>query len=217
MKKAVTRILCLLLGLLIGAGSLYFFMRLSDRSTVERLLGDTVPQMNVSSSCSENELTSLALEVAGYIKNRDFQSLSEIIHPEYGVVFSPYATVNLSTDKSFTAAQVAAFGTDSEQYVWGIVDGLGSPIAMTPADYFTNYVYDSDYYAAPVLGVNHVVKSGNNLDNVMEMFPGAQYVDLHNPGTSAKSYRDWSTLRLVFEEYGGSMRLTAIIHSQATI
>lgn len=164
---------------------------------------------------SNASLTALAFSILDDIKVRDYQALSGVVHPEYGVVFSPCSAVNLMTNKCFSPAQVAAFGTDANVYVWGVYSSGGEPIEMTPADYFSYFVFPEDYSTASVVGVNHIVRSGNALENITEMFPDAEFVDFHIPSGDRYSAEDsdWSSLRLGFEDYGGALMLTLILHS----
>lgn len=178
---------------------------------------DLGSSLDVPSDNSGNSLIDTALEVAGFIKSGSYESLAEAVHPIYGLVFSPYATVNLSTNRSFSVSEVKGFGENTQTYVWGIQTDTSDPIRLTVADYFREYVFDRDYTQPSVIGINYVVRSGNSLENIQESFPGAQFVDLCYPGTDAAGYQDWSILRLVFEDYNGSLMLTAIIHSEATI
>ena len=162
------------------------------------------------------ELIALAYDILGYIRDGDNQALAGVVHPEYGVVFSPYATVTLSTNKCFQPEQVAGFGEDTNLYVWGVYAGSGEPIEMTVADYFSIFVMDKDYSAAPVVGINHIVRSGNALENFTDEFKNVQFIDFHMPGNEANGGEgnDWSSLRLGFEEYDGSLWLTVILRSQ---
>ena len=164
------------------------------------------------------ELTALAYRILEYIKAGDYVSLSQAAHPEFGLVFSPRATITLSTNRYFQPEQIAAFGADTNAYVWGVRSGSGEPIEMTPKDYFANFVFDKDYTAASVVGINHIIRSGNALENITEVFPNVVFVDFHVTGGDRESPDDlaWSSLRLGFEEYEGSLWLTVIIHSEWT-
>ncbi len=167
---------------------------------------------------ADQNLLDAAIEAANCISLRDYEGLSKMVHPEYGVVFSPYSNISLASDKCFTPSQVAAFGSDSASYVWGTYDGSGEPIEMTPADYFNTFVYNANYASAPVLGINYIVKYGNSLENVSDVFPDGLFVDFHFPALSDNlEGADWCTLRLVFEEYDGVLMLTAVIHCQMTV
>lgn len=218
MKKTLSYILAAFLGLFIGIAISFLFLRFSGADTVDRILDRDPAASDISSDeGSAGRLTPLAFEAAEYIKTGDYKALSEMIHPEYGVVIAPYSTVSLSSNKCFTPEEVARFSDDNDTYIWGITDGDEAPIEMTPGKYFSEYVYDYDYLNASVFGVNRIVKSGNSLENLSDIFPDSQFVDLHNPGTQEADFKDWSTLRLVFEEYDGTLMLTAIIHSESTL
>jgi len=165
------------------------------------------------------ELTTLAFGVLENIKNGDFESLAEIAHPNFGVVFSPSATISLSTNRRFSAEQISQFATDNNVYVWGLNNGSGEPIDMTPVDYFAQFVYSGDFLNASVIGINRIVRSGNALENLTNEFPGIKFVDFHIPGDEGDSSDDldWSSLRIGFEEYGDSLWLVVIVHSTWTV
>ena len=215
LKKLLPRALLLLSGLIVGiiaATALFVF---TGFSFFDRFSKEAPP----SGDMSNTELTTLAFSVLEYIKSGDYYALSNIAHPEFGVVFSPHATVTPSTNRCFRADQIAAFGDDTNVYVWGILSGSGEPIEMTPVDYFYKFVFDKDYTAAPVVGINHIVRSGNALENITEVFPNVKFVDFHIAGGDMDPTDDfaWSSLRLGFEEYDGRLRLTVVIHSMWTV
>ena len=102
--------------------------------------------------------------------------------------------------------------------MWGKYDGSGNPIELTPSEYFRTFVLNKDYTFAPEIGVDAIIKSGNSLENITEVFPDVRYVDFHMPGTDASSGGlDWSSLRLGFEAYNGELKLTVVVHSQWTV
>jgi len=163
------------------------------------------------------DIITLAYNVLEYIRDDEFYALSHVVHPEYGVVFSPSATINLTTDRRFNAEQIAALGTDTTLYVWGVYNGSGVPIELTPADYFSAFIPAADHMKTAVLGVNRVVRSGNALENINDVFPNGEFVDFHIPGGEATEELDWSSLRLVFEEFNGYLRLVAIVYSKRMV
>jgi hypothetical protein len=180
--------------------------------------GAKTETVSVNSGAANAELTEYAFEILGYIKSEDYDALSQVVHPEYGLVFSPYATVNLASNKRFTASQIEDFSEDKNKYVWGKYDGNGEPIELTPAEYSETFVFDKDYTLASEIGVDAIIKSGNSLENIKEVFPNARFIDFHIPGTDQDSGGlDWSSLRLGFEEYKGELKLTVIIHSEWTV
>ena len=64
------------------------------------------------------------------LKNKDMNKLSQYVHPQLGLRFSPYATVK-DTDQVFTADKVVGLMDDPTVYLWGHYDGSGEPINLT--------------------------------------------------------------------------------------
>ena len=213
MKKQLVNLVCLLLGIVLGVGGCLLVSFLSGGSLSRRNAPD--PVSIVSSDLKNDELAKLATAVADCIAAGDYEGLSEYVHPVFGLVLSPSATVNLGSNRCFTPQRVAIVGRDSEVFVWGVKYGSDEPIKMTASAYFSQYVYDRDYARAPVMGFNTVLRSGNALENVLTAFPDGQFVDLYFPSTSAEA-NDWRILRMVFEDSDGEMKLTALIHSEYT-
>ena len=171
----------------------------------------------LSVTADSGEITKLAFSVLDSIKIRDYEALAEISHPELGIVFSPYATINYAKCKSFMASAVKKFDSNTDSYVWGVFDGSGNPIEMTVSEYFDRFVYNKDFLSAAQIGVDCIVQSGNALENITDVFPDARFVDIHFPGDTKNDGLDWASLRLVFEEYEGTLRLTALIHNEWTV
>ena len=214
MKKGFPCVVLLLSGVIAGiiiSYALFIF-------TGFPAIGGARKQQAPSDEANNAELTAMAYRILLYIKAGDYQALSKEAHPEYGVVFSPCTTITLATNRYFRPEQIAGFGEDSGEYVWGVRSSSGEPIEMTPSDYFAKYVYDKDYAEAPVIGVDHIVKSGNALENIREIFQNARFVDFHINGGDKETPDDlsWSSLRLGFEEYDGRLWLTVIVHSTWT-
>lgn len=205
----LTAILGFLAGVLLTLVFVYFTQGTRHRAGQYRIDSDA----GVTSSL----LTDIAQETAGALKRGDYEALSELVHPDYGVMFSPYATVNLNTNLRFTPEEVADFSDNTQKLTWGLSADGSMPISLTVAGYMEKYVFDRDYTKCPVIGLNYTVRTGNARENVTESFPGAQFADLCYPGTAENEYSDWTILRLVFEEYKGELKLTAVIHSESTL
>ncbi len=212
MKRHRSMILAAVLGCLVGILISAAFAGIRGASAGapgECLIGEE--------GVTNDMLTFLALRAAEYIKDSDYEALSKMVHPDFGLIFSPFATVNLSTNLSFSPRQVKDFADSREKLTWGVLPDSGKPITLTVGDYTKSYVFDRDYTAAPIIAVNYAVRVGNSRENVTDVFPGADFVDLCYPGTAEADYADWSILRLVFERCGDTLMLTAVIHSEATI
>ena len=178
---------------------------------------DTIRKKTVSiDDAADADMTILAYTVLANIRDEDFLALSRVVHPDLGLVLSPCATIDLTTDRRFSSEQVAALGTDTSTYVWGVYNGSGEPIEMTVSEYFDKFVPAAYHLNAAVIGVNQIIKSGNALENIFDVFPGVQFVDFHIPGEEQNEEFGWSSLRLGFEEYEGSLWLITIVYSTWT-
>lgn len=214
MSKRLIATIFLLLGFLIGAGLLWLTVGVVFRQ-------QTSPPMTVSmdnietGSSDQDDLRNLAIKITKYLKKKDFESLSAIIHPEYNLVFSPYATINLKAAKCFSADEIKDLAGDKTVYTWGVFDGTTQPIEMTFNEYYETFVFDRDYSMAPIISINNIMESGNALENIGDVFQDANFVEFHYPSSSGEK-SDWGTLRLVFEKYSDTYALTAIVHSAWT-
>lgn len=148
------------------------------------------------------------------LKNKNFDKLENLIHPEKGVRFSPYATVNTKTDIVLMPFEL----NDQSSRLWGYFDGTGLPITMTLNEYFDSFVYSADFANAPQIKKNEIIGSGNSLNNLEKVYGEADFIEYHFPGFDAEmAGMDWQSLRLVFEPYNGEYKLIGIIHDQWTI
>ena len=175
--------------------------------------------MNAENSAdTENaKMLSLSFSVLENIRDKDFRALQNMVHPELGVTFSPYATISPTTDRHLTAAQVARLGTDTNVYIWGVYNGSGEPIELSTEEFFVNYIKVAEFIDSTVIGINRIIRSGNALENIAEIYPDAKFVDFHVSRGEPTDETDWSSLRLCFKEYNGNLRLIAIIYSSWTV
>lgn len=179
------------------------------------------PGMAADSDAESNlPLLDAASQVLTALKEGNIQSLATLIDPERGVTFTPYSTVDPHSDLTFTPDQLSQATVNGTRYVWGYTQGKGDAITMTLPEYLGAYVFDADYTQAPIIGVDHVIASGNSLENVEDAYPEDRFVEFYFPGQDpASGGLDWSALKLVFSdpEHAGDHRLVGVIHSEWTI
>ncbi|MCD8141924.1 MAG: hypothetical protein LUD83_01375 [Clostridiales bacterium] len=156
-----------------------------------------------------------AIKAVRAISEQDFETLSTFVDPEEGVTFTPYSTVDPTSNLTFSADDLADAGEDETAYVWGLSSSDSSPIKLTIPEYFDSYVWDADYWGVAELGIDTVLHSGNSLENVSDAYPGCHFVDFYLPATDDTD-RDWSSLKLVFQQSGSEWYLVGIIHSEWT-
>ena len=152
------------------------------------------------------------------IKEKDMAVLSDFVHPEKGVRFTPYTYVSVKDDVVFTKEEIKGFFADENEYLWGYYDGTGDEIRLTPAEYYAEFIYSADFIAAEQVGYNEVLSFGNMLENQFEIYENAIVVEYYFPGFEAKyEGMDWKSLRLAFQEHEGTWYLVGVIHNKWTI
>jgi len=164
------------------------------------------------------EVEAKSQEAIKAIKEKDMEKLAQMVHPEKGVLFSPYSHIELEKHKVFTKDQLKNLMESEEVYIWGDYDGSGDPIKLTFAQYFDKFVYDHDFANAEKVAYNEIQQSGNTIVNISDVYPEGKFMDYYFPGfTPEYDGMDWASLRLVFEEYDGQWYLVCIAHGQWTI
>ncbi len=166
----------------------------------------------------ESIICTRATEVLGLIKVKDMEKLSETVHPDKGVRFSPYGYVNTKSDLVITADEIKKLPSDNTVFVWGSYDGSGELIELSFENYFNKFVYDKDFLNAKEVGYNKILGKGNSQINISEVYPKAKFVEYYFPGFEPKyEGMDWESIRLVFEKKDSVWYLVGIIHDQWTI
>lgn len=152
------------------------------------------------------------------LKRRDGAGLSAVAHPTRGVRFTPYPFVQTAKDIVLTRADLAAAYTDAKTRTWGVSDGKGDPITLTFADYSSRYIWSRDFLAASKTSYNKPIGSGNSVDNTADAYPNAILFEAYDPGpVPADEPFRWQSLRLLFEDTGGSWYLVGVVHAEWTI
>lgn len=152
------------------------------------------------------------------IKGMNTEKLSELIHPDKGVRFSPYGYVDVENHLVFSAGKIKNLADDPSIYIWGNYDGIGDPIELTFNEYCKRFIYDVDFINAEQIGYNKALGMGNSLNNSTEVYKNSIIVEYHFPGFDPQyEGLDWRSLRLVFEKANDTWYLIGIIHDQWTI
>lgn len=149
------------------------------------------------------------------LKNRQMNQLSQFVHPQNGLRFSPYVFVS-RRDLVFSRAQIRHLGNSSTTRHWGEYDGTGNPIRLTWREYFQTFVYNRDFAASSEIRYNVVTKRGNTINNLHPFYPGSIVVEYYTPGSKTYSGLDWQGLWLVFQPRHATWYLVGIAHDQWT-
>ncbi len=152
------------------------------------------------------------------VKNKDFKSFAEFMHPVSGVRFSPYGYIDTSKDVILTANELVDNLKNNASIRWGIFDGKGDTILLSVREYFEKFIYDVDFLNAEKTSANKMIGGGNSLNNLDSIYKDKNFTESYFSGFDKKyEGMDWRSLRLVFEKYNGAMYLVGIIHDQWTI
>ena len=211
MRKLLRTVIIILLAVIIIVSAVLVVRTVDFKKDSPKSSIDIAP---ISTEATDGELKEYARQILFAVAERDYAAISDVAHADFGIIFAPYSTVNLTTDRCFTASQIEKFGKDRQKYIWGVHNTSGEPIELTPNEYFDDFVFDADFTKCENFGIDEILRSGNALENTTEVFPEARFVDCYMPGEGEE---DWKSLRLVFEEKDGLLFLTAIIHSEYTI
>ena len=166
---------------------------------------------------TEATLRTRAAEAIAALAAKDFLKLSILASPDQGVRFSPYAFVDLQRDVVLPVATLAQGFGNAQRHLWGHTDGRGLPMEWTLEDYYTRHLWKKDFSKAPSVVIDQRTGKSNTIDNSAQAYPGARIVEYHQPSTDPNTALDWGSLRLVFEQQGGSWYLVGVIHDEWTI
>lgn len=165
-------------------------------------------------SVAGTDVHAVADEALRLIAARDARALSAMVHPKWGVRFTPYTHVDTTADVVLTRAQLESAMTDPTVRTWGSYDGRGDPIRATAAGYWSEFVWNKDYAKSKPL---FDARRGGGLagDNAATVYPGAHVVEWYVP--ARPDWLDWGALRLVFATDATRWWLVGVIHDQWVI
>jgi len=167
---------------------------------------------------AEKIIKEISNKVINALSTKDFDTISEIVHPAKGVRFTPYTYVSVDNDVVFNREKIESFLSNQDVYLWGQYDGTGFEISLTPIQYYDKFIYTEDFVNPEEIGYNEVLSRGNMLENQFEVYENAIVVEYYFSGFNPEYEGiDWRSLRLVFEEYEGDWKLVGVIHNQWTI
>jgi len=155
-----------------------------------------------------------AIDILFMLKNKDWGALGAMVHPEQGLLFSPYGYIEEGA-VVLGAGDVKALGADTEIRDWGVFAGKGDPIELTFDEYYNRFIFSCDFTRDPQVAVDQTIQT-TLLENLYVLGNGATYVEFHQQGTEEFAYIDWASLRLVFGFYEGEIMLVGIVHDEWT-
>ncbi len=236
MKLASLTLLAAVLGVALGIGGTSYYLEqqntthpLAEANTVSitpNSPATTIPKntsqtpqdtVNAFRDTNGNLLLQTAFFTLTTLEQKNYETLATLVHPEKGVRFTPYSTVNLEADICLTPQQIKTIAQDTTLYSWGAEREKDTPISMTIEDYLGRYVTNLNYYNAPNIATDMVILRGNALENIIESYPGCRFVDFSFPSLDPEAKgTDWSSLKLVFEAGETAWYLVGVVHGTWT-
>lgn len=176
--------------------------------------------LDVDDPVRDSTLLALNKEVLKAFKNKQYDSLSLLIHPDEGVLFSPYGYVDTASNVVIKAETMRTWADKKKQVkmVWGWYDGDEEEIKLTMNEYVKLFVYDVDFLNPDSIKVDDLVAGKHVLKMLTDLFPGCHIVESHFDGFDKKQEgMDWRNLRLVFKLKDGKYYLVGVVHDEWVI
>ncbi|SFH09897.1 hypothetical protein [Pedobacter insulae] len=188
-----------------------------EAKTVSKDTAEVVNAPETTGLTQQDSIKATARQILVLLKENNIPELTKYFSNN-GVLFSPYGHIDTIKSKKLHSADLLAAINNKWILTWGNYDGTGEPIKLTVPAYLKKFAYSADYLNAEAVGYDELIKEGNSLNNIKEIYPNHHFVDYHFSGFDQKyEGMDWTSLRLVFEKQNGEYCLVAVIHDQWTV
>ncbi len=164
----------------------------------------------------ENILKNINAKIISYLKSKNYILFSQFIHPHKGIRFSMYAYVQPEKDNHFSREDFNRYISMPTKFTWGEKDGTRDLLVVSLQNYLQQLVFKRDFTQAQFY-LNEFKGKGNSINNLLKIYPNADFTENYIPGSEKYSGMDWNSLRFVFEEFRGKYYLVAIINDEWTV
>ena len=165
-------------------------------------------------SNSPQTLLALGMNIMELIRDKDLTELSNHVHPSKGLRFTPLVHIVVGRDQEFTSQELAGLDQDTTVYNWGYYKDSPDEIMLDFNDYYEEFIYDEDYANPDIIGINTIVNTGGEIDNVHDSYPNGEFLEFMIVGEENQYGSDWRSLKLVFEKENGVDYLVGIVRGQ---
>jgi len=151
------------------------------------------------------------------INAKDFAKLSDYVHSEKGLLFSPYVFVN-EDSVVFQKNEISELLHDKKEYLWGNYAGSGMRIELTTSEYFAEFLSVEKLIKDGLVLIDDLKERGNMKNNIKDFFPQSKTVEYYLEGTPENGGMDWESIIFVFEkDETEDWKLVAIVKDGWTI
>jgi len=145
------------------------------------------------------------------LKFKNFSALNQLIHPKKGLRLSPYSYI-IAKDIIIKQNEIFSLYEDENIKIENM-DRERRVVSQSFKEYYQNYIYPHDYANYDKISFNNPYKSENVIDNIREYYPKAILVEFQLNDTNPNNLeKDWSVLRLAYEEYKDEWYLVGIVN-----
>ena len=169
---------------------------------------------NDGPSTGPQSLIGLGMDIMELIRDKDLTELSNHVHPSKGLRFTPLVHIVVGRDQEFTSQELADLDQDQTVYNWGYYKDSPDEIMLDFNDYYEEFIYDEDYANPDIIGINTIVNTGGEIDNVHDSYPNGEFLEFMIVGEENQYGSDWRSLKLVFEKENGVDYLVGIVRGQ---
>ena len=162
----------------------------------------------------QETLRDISLVILTSIKERDYKTIANLIHPEDGIRFSPYGYFD-SLDVKLDSAAFLESARSQQELTWGVYAGSGEPIQFTVNKYFEEFLWDANFLQPEKFSVDTLYSRSNH--SFKNTYPDAHFTESYFSGFDKKyEGMDWRSLMLVYKKFQGDYYVCAIIHDEWT-
>ena len=106
---------------------------------------------------------------------------------------------------------------DHEKYRWGYSENM-KPIRLSFKNYYNQYVYNQDFANYDEITFNDISNPTKMIDNTRKFYPEAIIVEFKINGVLVENKgKDWTTLRLIFQNYKEQWYLSGIVNLKGVV
>ncbi len=174
---------------------------------------DTISKVD---TLAEIDLMVVSEKIMEAIKEKDYATFVNYIHPSEGVRFSASSAIDLKNDKVLTKEQILDMNKTKKKFKWGIHESIGDPIVMNLDKYFDEFVYDVDFVKVAKKQKDAITNNNpNSVSNIKKIYPQSEFVEFFYAGDGKKfDGLDWRALTLIFKIENKNVYLIGISHRQ---
>jgi hypothetical protein len=170
----------------------------------------------MKSGSLDDTLKNLSLILLSSIKNKDYKTIGDYVHPVDGIRFSPYGYID-SADLKFDRAAFITSANSNDKFIWGTYAGSGEPIQLTFSEYFSEFLYDANFLQPEKFSIDTLSSHSNYPYSFQDFYHNTHFTESYFSGFDEKyEGMDWRSLILVMRKFKDRFYVCGILHDEWT-